>query len=344
MSEKFHIKSKGVLSILRSINNVVVFVRVAGEYGIAPKEVLAGSGIKPSELDDPHRIVTTAQEITVGRNLVQLVRVPWLGLELGRHHHLISKGKLGMAAMCCETAREAIKLMISNIDLTSSYLQYDVSVEGKNGYVRLKELVFFPEARRFILETELVSLHTICSMIINDSKVFKELRLAYPAPDYAEKYEKILLCPVKFKAAEHLIVFDSSFLDERLPLANPLTKKVLEQECRQLCQRLGEDVKVSDKIRHELLFAEEDFPTLEQLASRINIPERTIRRKLTVEGTSYKDILSDIRKVRALEMIASGDYSMEKIAYQLGYSEVASFYHAFKTWTGKTPASYRKDG
>ena len=71
------------------------------------------------------------------------------------------------------------------------------------------------------------------------------------------------------------------------------------------------------------------------------MPERTIRRKLTMEGTSYKDILSEVRKQIALELIAAGDASMEKIAEKLGYSEVAGFYHAFKTWTGTTPARYR---
>ena len=80
---------------------------------------------------------------------------------------------------------------------------------------------------------------------------------------------------------EHLIIFEASLLDEKLKLANPLTKKVLEQECRQLCQRLNEHATVKDKIRHELLFLEGDFPTLDHLAHRINIPERTIRRKLT---------------------------------------------------------------
>ena len=42
------------------------------------------------------------------------------------------------------------------------------------------------------------------------------------------------------------------------------------------------------------------------------------------------------------QMIAAGDLSMEKIAEKLGYSDVAGFYHAFKTWTGNTPANFRK--
>jgi hypothetical protein len=56
MSEKIRIRSKSSLSVLRSINNVAVFVHVAGEYGINPKDILAGSGIKMSDLDDPRRI------------------------------------------------------------------------------------------------------------------------------------------------------------------------------------------------------------------------------------------------------------------------------------------------
>ena len=50
------------MSVLRSINNVAVFVRVAEEHGIKPKDILAGSSIEMSEWDDPLRIITTAQE------------------------------------------------------------------------------------------------------------------------------------------------------------------------------------------------------------------------------------------------------------------------------------------
>jgi AraC-like DNA-binding protein len=342
MSEKIHLKSKAGLSVQRPINNVAVFVRAAQQYGIDPREILAGSGITMSELNDPLRIITTAQEIMVGRKLAQRAPAPLSGLDLGQHHHLISKGKLGMAAMCCEKALDALKMMLTYIDLASSYFQYDLTVEGKKGCVRLKELVSLDDFRLYVCETEVVSLYTICSMILDDAHVFNEMRFEYPAPDYADRYKEIFHCPVFFDAPENIFIFDAAILERPLKHANPLAKKVLEQECRQLCERFNERATVQDKIRHELLFAKGDFPTLDQLTGRVNMPERTIRRKLALEGTSYKDILSDIRKQKALELIASGDCSMEKIASQLGYSEVAGFYHAFKTWTGTTPANFRK--
>jgi AraC-like DNA-binding protein len=342
MNDKFHIRSRPDLCVLRSINDVAVFVRAARHYGIDARELLAGSGIEIGELDDPHRIITAEQEIMVGRRLAQLAPVPWIGLELGQYHHLISKGKLGMAAMCCETVRDAIKLMLSYIELSSTYVQFDVTVKNNLVFTRIKELVHIKDFRRFMCETEIVSMHTICTLIMDDINVFKEVHLAYTAPDYAAKYEEIFHCPVVFDAPEHLIIFDAALLDKPMKLANFLTRKVLEQECRQLCQRLKEQKTIKDKIRHELLFIGTDFPTLDQLARRINMPERTIRRKLTMEGTSYKDILAEIRKNHALELIQTTDFSMDKIAGLLCYSDVASFYHAFKAWSGTTPASFRK--
>ena len=135
-------------------------------------------------------------------------------------------------------------------------------MEGQKGRVRFKELVNLDDFRLYIFETEIVSLHTICAMILDDVHVFKEINLAYPAPDYADRYEEIFHCPIIFNAPENLLIFDAAILDRPLKHANPLTKKILEQECRQLCQRLNENTTVKDKIRHELLFTEEDFPLL----------------------------------------------------------------------------------
>jgi AraC-like DNA-binding protein len=340
-AKKIHLKTKGALSVWRPINNVAVFVRTGRQFGLDPLQLLEGSGIELGQLEDPFRIITTAQEIMIGRRLAQLAPAPLIGVDLGQHLHLISKGKLGMAAMCCETALEALNLLFTYIDLATTYFQYNLTVAGSMGSVRLKELVNLEDLRRYVFETEVVSLHTICAMILDDAHVFSEIRIAYPAPDYAAMYRKIFQCPVVFDAPEHLLLFEAAVLDRPLKHANPLTKKVLEEECQQLCRRLNENTSLSDRVRHELLFADRGFPTLDQLANRINMTERTIRRRLATEGTSYKDILSETRRQRALELIDSGRFSMEKIAEKLGYSDVVGFYHAFKAWTGTTPAACR---
>ena len=68
---------------------------------------------------------------------------------------------------------------------------------------------------------------------------------------------------------------------------------------------------------------------------------RTLRRKLEAEGTTYKQILSDVRKHLAINYLRETRMSTDDIAAALGFNEVTSFRHAFKRWTGKTPGEFR---
>ena len=344
MSEAFHIRSRPDLPIYRPINNVAVLARVASQYGIDATTLLQGSGLEIADVEDPHRIITTLQELAIERRGIQLIPEPWIGLELGRHFHLGAKGKLGVAAMCCDNGREALQLLITYIDLASTHFQYEIWTDGSVGYARMRELAGFSDIRRYICEAEMASLYTMVSLIIEDAQAFQELRIAYPAPAYVGRYREVFHCPVVFGAPEHLITFDAGLLAKPLKLANALAKKVLEAECAELSARLREHASLTDRIRHELSFGPDGFPTLEQLARRINLSPRTIRRHLTTEATSYKDILADMRRSQAMHLISSTELPMEKIALKLGYSDVANFYHAFKGWTGGTPGSFRKPG
>ena len=69
---------------------------------------------------------------------------------------------------------------------------------------------------------------------------------------------------------------------------------------------------------------------------------RTIQRKLAQEGTSFKDLVEDVRKNLALEYLRSTVLSVEEIALRLGYSDAPSFSHAFKRWTGSSPRDSRR--
>lgn len=80
----------------------------------------------------------------------------------------------------------------------------------------------------------------------------------------------------------------------------------------------------------------------DQLARRISLSPRTLRRRLVDEGTSYNAILAEVRQGRAMELLTTTRLSMENVALHLGFSEVSSFYRAFKSWTGSTPSRFRE--
>jgi AraC-like DNA-binding protein len=92
-----------------------------------------------------------------------------------------------------------------------------------------------------------------------------------------------------------------------------------------------------------LVFDLEHGPaSLGDIANRMALSERTLRRRLRALGTSYNRILQDVRSSTAREWLRDSNLTMESIAWRLGYTETANFRHAFKRWTGQSPQAFRR--
>jgi AraC-like DNA-binding protein len=69
---------------------------------------------------------------------------------------------------------------------------------------------------------------------------------------------------------------------------------------------------------------------------------RTLGRKLEREGTTFKELLDDLRRRLALRYVGASDLALSEIAFLLGFSQAAAFHRAFKRWTSQTPLEYRR--
>lgn len=83
---------------------------------------------------------------------------------------------------------------------------------------------------------------------------------------------------------------------------------------------------------------------LENVAHRLRVTPRTLRRKLAVEGVTFASVLEDLRLALARYYLGEHQLSISRIAWLLGYTEVSAFSHAFRRWTGRTPRADRRRG
>ena len=83
-------------------------------------------------------------------------------------------------------------------------------------------------------------------------------------------------------------------------------------------------------------------PTQEKIASDVHLSPRSLQRKLSELGTSYKVLLDDIRKDLAQHYLRESDRSIGEVTYLLGFSEPSNFARSFKRWTGVTPQEYQQ--
>ena len=83
-------------------------------------------------------------------------------------------------------------------------------------------------------------------------------------------------------------------------------------------------------------------PGTRAVAERLHISERTLRRRLHEEGTTFKALLDDIRRQLAIQYLEQPELGIAEIAFMLGFSQTPAFSRAFKRWTGVAPIEQRK--
>ena len=80
----------------------------------------------------------------------------------------------------------------------------------------------------------------------------------------------------------------------------------------------------------------------ERTAARLGMARRTLTRQLAECGTSFSLLLKETRHRAAVHYLRNSDYTVEELAFMLGFSECAPFVRAFRRWTGHSPLEYRK--
>lgn len=78
-------------------------------------------------------------------------------------------------------------------------------------------------------------------------------------------------------------------------------------------------------------------PAVEKVAKALGMSPRTLQRRLGELGTTYQQLLDDVRHRSARRLLANTDLGVGEVAFLLGFEEINSFTRAFHSWEGTTP-------
>lgn len=186
------------------------------------------------------------------------------------------------------------------------------------------------------------ALRRLWSVIMPDEPVLS-VRFAHAANGEVREYQAFFGCPVSFEAPYNELILRRAALDRTLATADPVLSRVLEEHMTHVLERLPTEDTFVQRVRRVLgdaLQRQADI-SLEQLARTLHMSERTLRRRLEAHGTSYKNLLDELRRELACHYVARTQESFEETGARLGFADVSAFYRAFKRWTSTTPAAYR---
>jgi AraC-like DNA-binding protein len=317
------------------------YVRVIAEQlrrsGASVDEWLRQSGMP----EEPHRVVSYPAFRRLVLNALAAAREPALGLLVGERLVASAHGMVGFAAVNGRTVRQALEVVERFSHLRTSLLS--ISHELREQELRL---VFDPvlplgDIERPMLEAVVVSIRNALDATTMGTARVHYAAFPFEAPAYASLTREILGCEVRF--GERWAGFSCSpeVLDLTLKLADPSAYREAALICQRELERLADGKSIAAHTRRLLLEKQHGFPTLELTARLLHMTPRTLHRRLIDEGTSFRELLDSVRHTLAVEHMKSGRFSLNEIAYRLGYTDVANFRRAFKRWESMPPSTFR---
>ena len=146
-----------------------------------------------------------------------------------------------------------------------------------------------------------------------------------------------------YNQSTNVISFPASVLEK--PLLNP--SKTPPSAISYLTKCLvtkNRSMTMGARVRQLILESLETGPVRqEDIAKKIGMTSRTLRRRLTAEGLSFQHLLDECRmQIVTFEFRTKKIISLTETALKLGYSEHSTFSRAFARWAGLSPQDYRK--
>lgn len=329
----------------RSILGLIYMVQGLKALGEDPEPVLRKHGLSTDTLDPTTRI-ERARELRIYTDWAEALHDPLVGLKMGRFFGLAGYGPLVMLLMTCATAYEALQTGIRYQRLT--YLYGTLRLEPGE---RLSALILDPmampsKAFRFRVDGEVSGTYKM----VRDMQATmgldlqaERLDMPYPKPPEAAAYEAHFGCPVRFGEHEARFWLRNEHLQLKLPTADPNAHAMYRTMCDQQlkAQEAATDT-LADRVLAHLGLFNGHFPSAEDVAKSFDMSERSLRRQLSEDGRSFRDLLADARYAKARHLLKHTALPVEDIAGQIGYAESAAFIHAFRRWAGMTPREFRE--
>lgn len=283
--------------------------------------------------------VSVHQQLSMLREASECARDPLMAVRVGLGLHPTSYGIAGLALLSSASLRQALQIVIEFAPLLCLKVRVDLEQSGGEARLVLKDCFdLTPRFLQLCLQLEAAKLCTL----IRDLSGRRVSRVEFSGPgELCPQLEKLLGAPVLCGKATNCVSFDSALLDEPLPQADATTHRSCLRSCNELISTLRRCDEIRRRVRRMVLSASGAVPTLSQVAGRLFLSTRTLRRRLEDAQTSYQEIVGETRRDLAVGYLTQTTLSTGAIAEILGYSDTANFRQAFKRWTGESPQRYR---
>lgn len=318
-------------------------LQAVAALGVEPRSLLAEVGINPEQLRSPGERIPVDQYLDLYRRALERTGDPDLGLYVG---HIIYFSGMNLhlyMTTICRNLKEYFNVIPSTIRLRGDTGR--VLIRPRGEYIRLEWHPVQTETRRWrplvdeMLKSSAEIVNAICALPVP----VRAAEFSYPAPDDTRALKRAFGTNLKFGCEVSCLYFDRETV--RYPLIEPGFE--LGRDFWNATESVFEEPDTVDPFLRDIRSAmRRALPggelTIDSLSLDMGISRRTLQRRLNTLGSSFKQLLQNVREELSLRYLDDPRLAVTEIALLLGYSDQASFSNAFKAWRGCAPTEYRR--
>ncbi|HVT29107.1 MAG TPA: AraC family transcriptional regulator ligand-binding domain-containing protein [Lacipirellulaceae bacterium] len=308
--------------------------------GLTPAAVLRHSNVPPTVYGG-EGLVTTAQLFALWRSIHALGKDPTLGwkgiakTDSDQFHPAL------LAALNARTYRECLERFARYKQLCGTQ-EFQFTQNGDEFSIEM----FFPFGGDEPIPT--LFLDAVFALMVELGRRGTETRLTPKRIELRRPEEPgsglsgYFGCPIKYRARRDALVLRSADLDLPFVAHNEELLSMLAPQLERQLQSGKGKPRIGDQVKWVLRrLLSGSSPDVVMVAKELGMSARTLQRRITEESTTFRDLLNETRRELVRQYLADKSIEIPEIAFLVGYDSANSFYRAFRTWEGKTPAEWR---
>lgn len=316
---------------------------VARDFGVDVDAVLASLNRSYAELVEHNARLTPDQGRALGRAIIRALPDPSLRYELAlraaERFVTADADLLGYLTNSSATPLAALHTLVEHARLLGDSADPRVIEHGERvtfEHTLLGGRPMLQEGADYAIAT----IYHLLWRISGERARVLEVHLPRPRPPSVQVFRRFFGdALLKFGAPAPAIVFARASLLSPLPQRDDKLLRILTQTADAQRKALPSGDDWRDRVRGLIMsgLANGNY-ALDRIAQRCGIGERTLRRRLVEAGTSYRALVDEVRKERALALLEqTGSVSVSEVAQSVGFSDATAFARAFRRWTGQLP-------
>lgn len=318
------------------------YLELMEELGADSSLLLRQAGLKHRIFSNPDTRIPFQTAHQLMENSATHTGNPHLGLLMAfkRPGHVL--GLFGILCRQCPDVATAIDQAIRNIDLHNQLEEWELKIQGQDVLVirHLKDYRI-----KHMTQMDDMALGDVSRFLqsISDGLIkLKRVYLTHSAPADPQVYNHYFKTEVLFDQDFNGVSFDKSYLSTKLHSQDRDIQKHLEHYIKSMKRELNDDIEEQTRHLIEQTLTSPDC-NIEEISQLLAMHKRTLQKKLNARGTSFSEILEQVRWGKAQQILSNSNMPVSKLASLLGYSELSAFSRAFKEEFGSSPRQWRKD-